>query len=161
MDKTPKIHPLFIFTKMDSGDFDRDAVTQQLCIVPSETNGPCLSKGMVSCETNIQEMSNELSGITIIPATKSPYRLLKHAYWCFELPEESSWSVNESVQRLESVLKEKVSTICDCCRNYNLKVDLIIRISTKPNIMPELFISNESILFWASIGASISFDFGL
>ena len=75
MDTMPQIRLVFILTKNDSADFDREAVTQSLCIVPSKTSAPRLSKGELSCDVaDINEVKSELSGITILPTVSSSYQ---------------------------------------------------------------------------------------
>ena len=49
---------IFILTKNESTDFDRDAVTQRLCIMPSKATAPTLSKGRLNCDTDICEIES-------------------------------------------------------------------------------------------------------
>ncbi len=161
MKNIPQIRLLFLLTKNDCADFDRDAVTQRLCIIPSKASAPTLSKGRLSCDANIREIERELSGLTILPATSPPYQMLKHAYWSVELPKIECWGLDEPLQQLEQILIGKESEVLDVCKAYNLSADLIVRVFGESNNMPDLTIPSKSISFWASMGASIGFDFYL
>lgn len=161
MDMIPKIRPVFLLTKNDSTDFDRDAVTQRLCITPTRTSAPTLSKGKLNCDVDICEVERELTGITILPAAAPPYQMLKHAYWSVELPKIETWSLDEPLRQLEQILRGKEYEILDACKKYNLFADLIIRVFAESNSMPELTLSSKSVSFWASMGVSIGFDFYL
>lgn len=161
MEITPRIRPVFLLTKNDSHDFNRDFVTQRLCIIPSETCAPALSKGTINCTTNIYDVEKELSGITILPATSPPYQVLKHANWSIELPKIESWNLDEPLHQLEQILHGKESEILQICKEYNLSADLIVRVFAESNNMPELTIPSSSVSFWASMGVSIGFDFYL
>ena len=152
---------IFILTKNDSTDFDRDAVTQCLCIMPSETTAPTLSKGRLNCDEDICEIERELSGITILPAPSPPYQMIKHAYWSIETPQNECWELEESLQQMEQILLGKESEVLHVCKEYNLSADLIIRIFAESNNMPTLTIPNSSVSFWASMGVSLGFDFHL
>lgn len=161
MQKKPKIRPIFLLTKNDRNDFNRDSVTHRLCIVPTQTCAPTLSKGTLSCDTDIQEVEKELSGITILPAESPPYQILKHANWSIELPQIESWSLDEPLRQLEQILHRKESEVLQVCTDYNLSADLIVRVFAESNNMPELTIPSSSVSFWASMGVSIGFDFYL
>lgn len=152
---------IFILTKNDSTDFDRDAVTQRLCILPSEATAPTLSKGRLNCDADVCEIERELSGITILPAPSPPYQMLKHAYWSVESPKIECWGLEEPLQQLEQILLGKESEVLHVCKEYNLSADLIVRVFAESNNMPELTIPSSSISFWASMGVSIGFDFYL
>ena len=152
---------IFILTKNDSTDFDRDAVTRRLCIMPSEATAPTLSKGRLNCDEDICENERELSGITILPASSPPYQMLKHAYWSVELPKIECWELEEPLQQLEQILLGKESEVLHVCKEYNLSADLIIRVFAESNNMPELTIPSSSVSFWASMGVSFDFDFYL
>lgn len=152
---------IFILTKNDSTDFDRDAVTQRLGIMPSEATAPTLSKGRLNCDADICEIERELSGITILPAPSPPYQMLKHAYWSVESPKIECWGLEEPLQQLEQILLGKESEVLHVCKEYNLSADLIVRVFAESNNMPELTIPSSSVSFWASMGVSIGFDFYL
>lgn len=161
MSKIPQIRVLFILTKKDSIDFDRDAVTQRLGILPSKTHAPTMTKGMLTCDLAVEEIEKDLSGFTIISAEKPPYKMLKHADWEVESPKVESWDLEEPLQRMEEIFEGKAGEVSAICKDYNLYADLIIRVFADSNNMPELVFSNPQISFWASMGASISFDFYL
>lgn len=157
----PLLRPIFLLTKKDIEDFDRDAVTQLLRLTPTDTRGPELSKGKIMCGPNIQEISSEMIGETIIPAPAPPYQSILHAYWTIELSKIPSWGLEEPLQQLEQMLRGKEAEICRVCEDYNLTADLIVRVFAESFNMPDLTIPNESVSFWASIGATIGFDFYL
>ena len=161
MGNIPQIRLIFILTKNDSTDFDRDAVTQRLCIMPSKEAAPTLSKGRLSCDADIREIERELSGLTILPAASPPYQMIKHAYWSVQLPKIECWGLDEPLQQLEQILFGKESEVLNVCKDYNLSADLIVRVFAESNNMPELTIPSSSVSFWASMGVSIGFDFYL
>lgn len=161
MDSIPQIRLIFFLTKNDSTDFDRDGVTQRLHIMPTKSCSPTYSKGRLCCDADICEIEGELSGLTILPAPSSSYQILKHAYWSIELPKIECWGLDEPLQQLEQILLGRESEVLHVCEEYNLSADLIIRVFAESNHMPELAISSSSVSFWASMGASIGFDFYL
>lgn len=161
MANQPQIKLIFILTKNDSTDFDRDAVTRRLCIMPSKATAPTLSKGRLNCDADIYEIQRELSGITILPAPSPPYQMLKHAYWCVEWPKIECWGLDEPLQQLEQILLGKESEVLYVCKRFNLSADLIVRVFAESNNMPELRIPSNSVSYWASMGVSIGFDFRL
>ena len=64
----PKIQLLFILTKNDAIDFDRETVSQYLDIAPSETNAPTFSKDMLMTNgEDIHDVEKRFQGITLIP----------------------------------------------------------------------------------------------
>lgn len=161
MENIPQIRLIFLLTKNDSTDFDRNSVSRRLCIIPSKESAPTLSKGRLSCDSDIREIERELSGITILPATSPPYQMLKHAYWSIELPKIECWGLDEPLQHLEQILSGKESEITNICKEYNLSADLIVRVFAESNNMPELTIPRSSVSFWASMGVAVGFDFYL
>lgn len=160
-DYFPQIRPIFSLTKKDVEDFDRDAVTHRLSIVPTETSGPKLSKGTVNCGPNIQEISKEFIGLSILPAPAPPYQMIKHAHWSIELPKIKCWDLEEPLQKVEQILYGTGTEVRSVCDEYNLRADLILRVFAESNNMAELTIPSSSVSFWASMGASIGFDFYL
>ena len=161
MNSIPQIRLIFVLTKKDSSDFDRDSVTRHLCINPSKTSAPIVSKGRLNCDVKIPEIEKEFSGLTILSSDSPPYKMIKHSYWSIELPKIESWDLRTPLQQLEKILIGKEHEILKVCRDYDLNADLIVRIFAKSQNMPELTISNDSLSFWTSIGASIGFDFYL
>lgn len=159
--RIPLIRAVFTLTKIDLDDFNRDKVTRLLRINPTETSGPTLSKGRVVCDPNIQEISNRLTGLTIISAIQPPYQMMKHAFWSIEMPKIECWGLDEPLQQLERIFLGKESELLHICNDYKLSAELIIRVFAESNDMPDLTLSSSSVSFWASIGASIGFDFYL
>lgn len=162
MDYIPQIRLVFMLTKNDDADFDRNAVTQCLGISPSKTSAPTLSKGKLQyVGSDIHEAEKALFGFTILPAEAPPYRMLKHACWSIEFPKSECFSLEEPLQQAEQILCEKATAVRHLCEEYNLSSDLIIRIFAESNNMPELVLPENSVSFWAAMGATISFDFYL
>ena len=159
IENIPLLRPVFSLTKKDLDDFDREEVTHLLLITPTETSSPMLSKGKVVCGPNIQEISNELTGLTILPAVAPPYQMIKHAYWSIEMPKIESWCLEKPLKQLEHIFFGKESEVLHVCKKYNLSADLIVRVFAESNNMPELTIPSSSVSFWASMGVSIGFDF--
>ena len=162
MDSIPKIRLVFMLTKNDTIDFDREAVRRHLGIEPSKTNGPIFSKGILTTNgEDIHEVQKRFVGITLVPHDISSYRMLKHATWSIELPKTESWSLDEPLHKLETLFAEKKTNVLRLCKEYDLRTDLTIRVFAKSNNMPDLIISNESLSFWAAMGTTINFDFYL
>lgn len=161
MNRIPKIRLVFLLTKNDSVDFDRAAVTRLLGITPTNESAPILSKGRLSFDGSISDAQKELSGLTIIPASAQPYRMLKHAYWSLELPKIDCWELAEPLHKLEQFLTGKESKVLNVCGKYNLSADLIVGVFAESNAMPELTMPCESVSFWASMSTTVRFDFYL
>ena len=157
----PQIRPIFSLTNKDVEDFDRDAVTRRLAISPSETSEPKLSKGTVNCGPNIQEISKEFIGLSILPAPAPPYQMIKQAQWTIELPKIKGWDLEKPLQEIEQILDGTGTEVRSICDEYNLRADLILRVFAESSNMPELTIPSSSVSFWASMGVSIGFDFYL
>ena len=47
------------------------------------------------------------------------------------------------------------------CKKYNLHAALSVRVFAASNDLPELVLPDGSAAFWASVGATVSFDFYL
>lgn len=47
------------------------------------------------------------------------------------------------------------------CKKSNLHADLSVRVFAASNDLPELVLPDGSVAFWASVGATVSFDFYL
>ena len=56
MAKQPQLKLIFILTKNDCTDFNRDAVTRHLEILPSKESAPVISKGSLICDTDVCEI---------------------------------------------------------------------------------------------------------
>ncbi len=161
MGRIPQIGLMFLLTKQDSNDFDRDAVSQKLHIVPTETSEPQVSEGKVNSNSNIQDIVSKLKGISLFPLSESSYQVLKHAYWCLDLFKINSWCLEEVLQKMEAIFQGKEVQVKDLCEMYNLKAELIIRIYADCAKMPEVSIVNEKVKYWAQMGVDICFDFYL
>ena len=159
--KKPLIRSIFLLTKIDSSDFNRDDVTYRIGVQPTATSAPSLSKGKLCNPFDIQRITEELQGITILCAENPPYPMLKHAYWSIETPKIECWNLKDSLQQLACVLHGKELEISEICNTYRLYADLIIQVFASSDNMPQLFISNEELKFWTSTGAKIGFDFYL
>lgn len=161
MSNIPQIRLIFLLTKNDCADFDRDAVTHCLGIMPSMSTAPTVSKGRLNSVAEIRELEQELAGFTILPAQSPPYKMIKHACWSIDLPKIECWNLEEPLQKMEQLFSGKENKVLSVCKEYNLSADLLIRIFAESNCMPELTIPGGSVSFWASMGVSIGFDFYL
>lgn len=161
MAKQPQLKLIFILTKNDCTDFNRDAVTRHLEILPSKESAPVISKGSLICDTDVCEIEKALFGITVPPAPSGPYQMIKHAYWSVELPKKECWELKELLNQMEQIFAKKEAEVINLCKEHNLSANLISRIYAKSNSMPNLSIPSDSISFWASMGVTISFDFYL
>ncbi len=161
MSNIPQIRLIFLLTKNDCADFDRDAVTHFLGIMPSISTAPTVSKGRLNSVAEIHELEQELSGFTILPAQSPPYKMIKHACWSVDLDKMECWDLEEPLQKMEQLFSGKENKVLSVCKEYNLSADLLVRIFAETNCMPELTIPSGSVSFWASMGVSIGFDFYL
>lgn len=161
MEQTPKIRLVFSLTKNDNTDFNRNDVSLRLGITPSKSTAPTLGKGKLISEEDICEIESKLSDISILPAPAPPYQMLMHAHWDIEFPKIECFELEKPLQQLEDLLSGKGPAILQICNEYNLRADLIVRVFAEANNMPVLTLSNSSVSFWSSIGASIGFDFYL
>lgn len=155
MQRTPQISAIFCLTKKDANDFDREAVTQRLKVTPTETCGPTVSPGRL---LNRNESMYDLPGLTPVGQDG---RFVKHAFWSVDIPKISCWSIDEPLQKLESIFNGRESLVRTTCLQNDLCAKLIIRIFADSDHMPEVTLSSKSLLFWASMGADIDFDFYL
>lgn len=105
----PEIGSVFILTKKDSTDFDRNVVSRRLGIIPTKTCPPTVSPGKLLSEIDPAEFQREYSGLTVLPAAAPPYTIIKNAFWCLELPRMHSWDVADPLHRLEELLKGRGS----------------------------------------------------
>ena len=159
MIEIPQIQLIFTLTKKDSLDFDRTKVSEILDLSPTYTEPPRVSDGTMFFDlTDLDNIRNELSGLTIIPSQEPPYKYIINACWSIETIKEGSFDLESVLKRFERKIQGKEKEICEICREYNLTLGLTIRIFSESNNLPTLCISNDSILFWASIGANIDFD---
>ena len=112
MKQTPQIRLVFTLTKRDDADFDRDAVTRGLGILPTRSCPPTPGKGKVQhCGREIHEPDEQvLSGFTVLPAEAPPYPTLRHAYWSAELPKMDCQALDEPLSYVMAV--EELSKVC-------------------------------------------------
>ena len=157
----PQIRLCFILTKNDSSDFDRWDVTRRLKITPSETSAPLLSKGKVFCDIDDSNDTDDLTGLTILKSSSPPYKMIKHAFWSVKFPKTECWELEYLLKNMEQLFCGKESDIRSVCEDYDLSADLIVRVFSESNAMPDLTISANSLAFWATMSASIGFDFYL
>ena len=159
MKKTPIIKVEFCLIKKNEFDFDRESVSRMLGIIPTSSCPPKISKGKV-CVDNSEETEKHLKGMTIIKSTQKPYKMIIHANWCVEFSVEC-YSLETALDKLKKILHKKENLLVNLCREQDLFVDLIFRIYTSPDNIPELSLSEEDISYVNSMGASISFDLQL
>lgn len=151
MKRTPQISSIFCLTKGDANDFEREAITRQLRVTPTETCGPMVSPGRI---INGDGAMYDLPGLTPVGHDG---RFVKHAFWSVDIPKISCWSIDEPLQK--SIFNGRESFVRTACLQNDLCAKLIIRIFADANNMPEVTLSSKSILFWASMGADIDFNF--
>lgn len=59
------------------------------------------------------------------------------------------------------MLRGKEAEVRRLCEEYDLYADLSVRVFAASNDLPELVLPDSSVAFWASVGATVSFDFYL
>lgn len=113
MKQTPQIRLVFTLTKRDGTDFERDAVTRGLGILPTRSCPPTPGKGKVQhCGKEIREPDEQvLPGFTVLPAEAPPYPTLRHAYWSTELPKMDCRALDEPLQQFEKMLRGKEAEV--------------------------------------------------
>ena len=163
MKQTPQIRLVFTLTKRDDADFDRDAVTRGLGILPTRSCPPTPGKGKVQhCGREIHEPDEQvLPGFTVLPAEAPPYPTLRHAHWSTELPKMDCRALDEPLQQFEKMLRGKEAEVRRLCEEYDLYADLSVRVFAASNDLPELVLPDSRVAFLASVGATVSFDFYL
>ena len=117
---------------------------------------------MQHCGREIHEPDEQVfPGFTVLPAEAPPYPTLRHAYWSAELPKMDCRALDEPLQQFEQMLRGKEAEVRRLCEEYNLYADLSVRVFAASNDLPELVLPDSSVAFWASVGATVSFDFYL
>ena len=154
----PEIGSVFILTKKDSTDFDRNVVSRRLGIIPTKTCPPTVSPGKLLSEIDPAEFQREYSGLTVLPAAAPPYTIIKNAFWCLELPRMHSWDVADPLHRLEELLKGREEEVTLLCKEYDLTAELILRVYAESNDLPVVALPSESVSFWSKMGAGIQLD---
>ena len=154
----PEIGSVFILTKKDSTDFDRDAVSRRLELAPTKTCPPTVSPGKLLSEIDPAEFQREYFGLTVLPAAAPPYAIIKNAFWCLELPRMHSWDVAAPLHRLEELLKGREEEVTLLCKEYDLTAELILRVYAESNDLPVVALPSESVSFWSKMGAGIQLD---
>ena len=154
----PEIGSVFILTKKDSTDFDRNVVSRRLGIIPTKTCPPTVSPGKLLSEIDPAEFQREYSGLTVLPAAAPPYTIIKNAFWCLELPRMHSWDVADPLHRLEELLKGREEEVTLLCKEYDLTAELILRVYAESNDLPVVALPSESVSFWSKMGAGMQFD---
>ena len=154
----PETGSVFILTKKDSTDFDRNVVSRRLGIIPTKTCPPTVSPGKLLSEIDPAEFQREYSGLTVLPAAAPPYTIIKNAFWCLELPRMHSWDVADPLHRLEELLKGREEEVTLLCKEYDLTAELILRVYAESNDLPVVALPSESVSFWSKMGAGIQLD---
>ena len=154
----PEIGSVFILTKKDSTDFDRNVVSRRLGIIPTKTCPPTVSPGKLLSEIDPAEFQREYSGLTVLPAAAPSYTIIKNAFWCLELPRMHSWDVADPLHRLEELLKGREEEVTLLCKEYDLTAELILRVYAESNDLPVVALPSESVSFWSKMGAGIQLD---
>lgn len=154
----PEIGSVFILTKKDSTDFDRNVVSRRLGIIPTKTCPPTVSPGKLLSEIDPTEFQWEYSGLTVLPADAPPYTIIKNAFWSLELPRMHSWDVADPLHRLEELLEGREKEVALLCKEYDLTAELILRVYAESNDLPVMALPSESVSFWSKMGAGMQFD---
>ena len=154
----PEIGSVFILTKKDSADFDRDGVSRRLGLIPTKSCPPTVSPGKLLSEIDPAEFQREYSGLTVLPAAAPPYTIIKNAFWCLELPRMHSWDIAAPLHRLEELLKGREEEVTLLCKEYDLTAELILRVYAESNDLPVVALPSESVSFWSKMGAGIQLD---
>lgn len=149
----------FYLIKKDTNDFDREEVSHILNIVPTYSSPPRMSKGKMRCN-DPREANGEYQCLTVIPSSKSPYEMVIHACWEFEILVQTN-SLQFALEKLKSCLCEKEELIEIVCNKYNLVREVTFRIYSTKGTIPELFFSKENIEYLSRIGVSFSLDMQL
>ena len=159
MESIPLIKVVFLLTKKDEFDFDREKISQLFQIKPSRSSPPVLSKGTVRCDDN-HTSKDSIKGLTIIKEGKQPYSLIINAFWGKEITVKAR-STEDAVGKLIEELFGKEKLIVDICNGYNLFASVIFRIYATDETLPEIALSKESIDYLCSLGACVDFDIQL
>ena len=154
----PEIGSVFILTKKDSTDFDRDGVSRRLGIIPTKTCPPTVSPGKLLSEIDPAEFQREYFGLTVLPAAAPPYAIIKNAFWCLELPRMHSWDVAAPLHRREELLKGRGKEVALLSNEYDLTTELIMRVYAESNDLPVMALPSESVSFWSKMGVGIQLD---
>ena len=154
----PEIGSVFILTKKDSTDFDRNGVSRRLGIIPTKSCPPTVSPGKLLSEIDPAEFQREYFGLTVLPAAAPPYTIIKNAFWCLELPRMHSWDIAAPLHRLEELLKGTEKEVALLCKEYDLTAELILRVYAESNDLPVMALPSESVSVWSKMGAGMQFD---
>ena len=159
MKKAQTIKVEFHLVKNDMNDFDREEVSRILNIVPTYSSHPRISKGKMCCN-DLEKVNREFQGLTIIQSSESPYNIVIHACWEFEILVQTN-SLQLALEKLKSCLCGKEELLERVCSEYNLTKEVIFRIYSKKAMMPELFLSKEDVKYLNHIGVSFGLDLQL
>lgn len=159
MESIPLIKVVFLLTKKDEFDFDREKISQLLQIAPSRSSSPVLSKGTVRCDDN-HTSKDSIKGLTILKEGKQPYSLIINAFWSRDIIIKS-WSLEDAMGKLAEELFGKEKMIVNICNENNLFASVIFRIYVTDENLPEISLSKESIDYLYSLGACVDFDLQL
>lgn len=154
----PEIGSVFILTKKDSTDFDRNVVSRRLGIIQTKTCPPTVSPGKLLSEIDPAEFQREYFGLTVLPADAPPYTIIKNAFWSLELPRMHSWDVAAPLHRLEELLKGREKEVALLCKEYDLTAELILRVYAESNDLPVMALPSKSVSFWSKMDAGMQFD---
>ena len=159
MERKPLIKVEFTLTKKDGFDFDREKVAQLLCITPSRSSAPMLSKGTVRCNGD-KSTADSIKGLTIIKEGEQPYPLIINAFLSIDFSIKTL-SVEDAIDKMKEKLFGKEVLIVDICNKNNLFACVILRIYAQEQNLPEISLSKESIDYLSFMGACIDFDIQL
>lgn len=130
MENTPSINIIFSVERADCLDFNRSSVTEALGIDPSVSRGyTALINGG-----------------------------FKPAQWYFMLGDIPAWSIQEALDKLESVFCGKQTAVLNLQQNLGVKCTVTICIHCSCTDRPELYISPESMEFWGMMKTAVGID---
>lgn len=130
MENTPSINIIFSVERADYLDFDRNFVTETLGIEPS------ISRGYAALKNGG----------------------FKPAQWCFTLENITAWSIQEALDKLETVFSGKQTKVLNLQQNLGLESAVTIGIHCPSCDRPELYISSESMEFWGRMKTAVGID---
>ncbi len=142
MEKLPIVRASLVLTKLDHEDFDRDMVTQRLCIEPTRSAGPGPLGGKPRWGANRIDLSSQ-------PQVRG--------YWRVDLPDMECASYQEPVDKLQEIFSGRQDVLKRVCREYNLCAELRMRLRRGSFHQMRTYLRPASVAFWAGAGVSIGF----
>lgn len=139
----PQVRVLFSLIGKFGIEVNFDQITEKICIKP----------------TRIRTLDDWPEAIKN-PKTELPDELKPHYVWQVDIGYESNRLVRDRFDVMLKLLSEKKDIINDLKNQFSLRASFTIGIHAQHDQcnMPEVFLTQEIIVFAASIGADIGFD---